>query len=89
MKTRARRDGDGLVLDGSKIYITSAEFAGLLRRLGRDGSERAEGQGDLLFLVERGTPGLVIGKAEKKMGQTGSPTNAVHFDGLPRARAAP
>jgi alkylation response protein AidB-like acyl-CoA dehydrogenase len=34
-----------------------------------------------VFLVESGTPGLVIGKAEAKMGQHGSPTNAVHFDG--------
>jgi alkylation response protein AidB-like acyl-CoA dehydrogenase len=31
--------------------------------------------------VEAGTPGLVVGRAEKKMGQTGSATNTVHFDG--------
>ena len=40
-----------------------------------------KGKGISCFLVERDTPGLVIGKAERKMGQHGSPTNAVHFEG--------
>ena len=79
MKTRARRDGD-FVLDGSKIYITSADSPAL-HRLGRDGPERAEGQGDLALPGRARHAGLVVGLAEKKMGQHGSPTNAVHFDG--------
>jgi alkylation response protein AidB-like acyl-CoA dehydrogenase len=81
MKTRARRDGDDYVLDGSKIYITSAEFAGIFVVWAVTDPEAPKGKGISVFLVERGTPGLVIGKAEKKMGQHGSPTNMVHFDG--------
>ncbi|HEX2510360.1 MAG TPA: acyl-CoA dehydrogenase family protein [Microvirga sp.] len=81
MKTRARRDGDSFVLDGSKIYITSAEFAGIFIVWAVTDPNAPKGRGISLFLVERGTPGLVVGPAEKKMGQHGSPTNAVHFDG--------
>ena len=81
MKTRARRDGDGFVIDGSKIYISSAEFAGLFVVWAVTDPDAPKGKGISCFLVERNTPGLVIGKAERKMGQHGSPTNAVHFEG--------
>lgn len=81
MKTRARRERDGYVLDGSKIYITSAEFAGLFVVWAVTDSAAPQGKGISVFLVERDTPGLTIGKAEQKMGQHGSPTNIVHFDG--------
>jgi alkylation response protein AidB-like acyl-CoA dehydrogenase len=81
MKTRARRDGDGFVIDGSKIYISSAEFAGLFVVWAVTDPDAPKGKGISCFLVERDTPGLVIGKAERKMGQHGSPTNAVHFEG--------
>lgn len=81
MRTRARRDGNGYVLEGSKIYITSAEYAGLFVVWAVTDPEAPKGKGISCFLVEGGTPGLVIGKAEKKMGQTGSATNVVHFDG--------
>ena len=39
----------------------------------------AKGKGISLFLVEAGTPGLIIGKKEEKMGQHASPTNEVLF----------
>jgi alkylation response protein AidB-like acyl-CoA dehydrogenase len=81
MTTRARRDGDAYVLDGSKLYISSAEFAGIFVVWAVTDPGAPKGRGISVFLVERGTPGLVIGKAEQKMGQHGSPTNAVHFDG--------
>jgi alkylation response protein AidB-like acyl-CoA dehydrogenase len=80
MRTRARRDSDGYILDGSKIYITSAEYAGLFVVWAVTDPEAPKGRGISCFLIERGAPGLVIGKAEKKMGQTGSATNIVNFD---------
>jgi alkylation response protein AidB-like acyl-CoA dehydrogenase len=81
MRTRARREGEGYIIDGSKIYITSAEFAGLFVVWAVTDPAAPKGRGISCFLVEHGTPGLVIGKAEKKMGQAGSPTNPVHFEG--------
>jgi alkylation response protein AidB-like acyl-CoA dehydrogenase len=81
MRMRARRDGDVFVLDGSKIYITSAEFAGIFVVWAVTDPDAPKGKGISVFLVERDTPGLSVGKAEAKMGQHGSPTNTVLFDG--------
>ncbi|MDJ1157945.1 acyl-CoA dehydrogenase family protein [Chelatococcus sp. SYSU_G07232] len=81
MKTRARRDGDAYVIDGAKLFITSAEFAGVFVVWAVTDPEAPKGKGISCFLVEAGTPGLAVGKAESKMGQHGSPTNVVHFDG--------
>ena len=80
MKTRARREGNGWRLDGEKLYISSAEYAGLFVVWAVTDPEARPGKGISCFLVEADTPGLVIGKAEKKMGQHGSPTNVVHLD---------
>lgn len=79
MRTKAVRDGNHYVLNGSKLYITSAEYAGVFVVWAVTAPDAPRGKGISCFLVERDTPGLVIGKAEKKMGQTGSVTNEVHF----------
>jgi alkylation response protein AidB-like acyl-CoA dehydrogenase len=79
MKTRARRED--FVLDGEKVYITSAEYAGLFVVWAVTDPDAPKGKGISCFLVEAGTPGLTIGKAERKLGQHGSATNTVHFDG--------
>jgi alkylation response protein AidB-like acyl-CoA dehydrogenase len=79
MKTRAVLDGNHYVLNGTKLYITSAEYAGVFVVWAVTDPDAAKGKGITCFLVEAGTPGLIIGKAEKKMGQTGSATNEVVF----------
>ncbi|MGP9820834.1 acyl-CoA dehydrogenase family protein [Salinarimonas sp. NSM] len=81
MRTRARRDGDDWVIDGQKIYITSAEYAGIFVVWAVTDPNARPGKGISCFLVEAGTPGLVVGRAEEKMGQHGSPTNVVHLEG--------
>ncbi len=81
MRTQAVRDGDHYVLDGAKLYITSAEYAGVFVVWAVTDKSAAKGKGITCFLVEAGTPGLTVGKAEKKMGQTGSATNEVLFQG--------
>jgi acyl-CoA dehydrogenase len=81
LRTRARRTDAGWVLDGEKLYISSAEYAGLFVVWAVTDPDARKGKGISCFLVERDVPGLVIGKAEHKMGQTGSATNTVHFDG--------
>ncbi len=79
MKTRAVKDGNHYVLNGAKLYITSAEYAGVFVVWAVTDPDAPKGKGISCFLVEADTPGLVIGKAEKKMGQTGSATNEVLF----------
>lgn len=81
MRTRAVRDGDDYILTGEKIYITSAEYAGVFVVWAVTDPARPKGKGISCFLVEAATPGVIIGKAEHKMGQTGSATNPVSFVG--------
>lgn len=88
MRTKAILEGDAFVLEGEKIYITSAEYAGVFVVWAVTDPGAPKGKGISCFLVEADTPGLVIGKAEKKLGQHGSATNTVHFDGARVSRSA-
>lgn len=80
MRTKAIRDGDDWLLNGSKVYITSGEYAGVFVVWAVTDTEAPKGKGISCFLVDAGTPGLSVGKAEDKMGQIGSATNTVNFD---------
>jgi acyl-CoA dehydrogenase len=80
LKTVALRDGDHYILNGSKRYITNANIASIFTVMARtDPANRGAG-GISAFVVERGTPGLFIGKSEKKMGQQGAHISDVTFD---------
>jgi alkylation response protein AidB-like acyl-CoA dehydrogenase len=79
MTTSAVLDGDEWVLNGSKIFITSGTCAGVFVIWAVTDPEAPKGKGISLFLLEAGTPGLVIGKKEEKMGQHASATNELLF----------
>ncbi|NCP02208.1 MAG: acyl-CoA dehydrogenase [Deltaproteobacteria bacterium] len=79
MTTSARRDGDDWVLNGSKIFITSAPYAGVFVVWAVTDKTAPRGKGISCFLVEADTPGLTIGKQEEKLGQHASATNEVIF----------
>lgn len=79
MRATAVRDGDEWILNGSKLYITSAEYAGLFVVWAVTDSAMPKGKGISCFIVENDLPGIDIGKAEEKMGQRGSATNVVTF----------
>ena len=81
MATRAAQDGDSWVLDGEKVFITSAPYAGVFVVWAVTDPAAPRGKGISCFLVEGGTPGLVLGKEERKMGQRGSATCSLSFDG--------
>ena len=80
MKTRAVKDGNEWVLNGTKMWISSAEYADVFVVWAVTDSTAPKGKGISCFLVESGTPGLVIGKSENKMGQNASTTNTVSFE---------
>ena len=80
MTTTAVLDGDEWVLNGSKIFITSAPYAGVFVVWAVTDKSAAKGKGISCFLVEQGAPGLVIGKQEEKTGQHASATNELVFD---------
>jgi acyl-CoA dehydrogenase len=71
LKTSARRDGEVYRLNGVKRFITNAPDADIFTLMARTGEEGANGIS--AFIVERRSPGLTVGKAERKMGQQGAP----------------
>ena len=79
MTTTAVLDGDTWVLNGSKIFITSASCAGVFVVWAITDPEAPKGKGVSVFLVEAGVGGFEIGKAEKKMGQHASSTHELLF----------
>lgn len=83
MRTTARREGDHWIIDGQKQWITSGAHAGVFVVWARTGDrEKLPGtRGISCFLVEGGTPGLKVGKAEDKMGIRGSNTVGLTFEG--------
>ncbi|MEU2421861.1 acyl-CoA dehydrogenase family protein [Streptomyces sp. NPDC007851] len=78
LRTRAVRDGDSWVINGTKAWITHggiADFYTVMARTGGEGSH-----GITAFLVPGNAEGLSGAVPEKKMGMKGSPTAQVHFD---------
>ncbi|ATB39607.1 butyryl-CoA dehydrogenase [Cystobacter fuscus] len=78
MRTTAVRRGDTWVLNGSKQWITSGEFAGVMVVWAQTGGQG--GKGISAFIVEGGTPGLHVGKHEDKMGLRASNTVSLTFE---------
>jgi acyl-CoA dehydrogenase len=80
LRTRARRDGDHYILNGTKRFITNAPEAGVFTVMARSNLEEKGAGGISAFLVEAGTPGLKLGKTDRKMGQRGNHTCDVIFE---------
>lgn len=80
MRTSAVLDGDSWVLNGQKIFISSAEFAGVFVVWAVTDKDAKKGKGISAFLVEPSFPGFTVGKDEKKLGQHGSSTNELIFE---------
>ena len=80
LRTRAVRDGDHYILNGTKRYITNANKADLFTVMARTNQEEPGAKGVSAFIVERDTPGLSVGKPEKKMGQQGAHICDVIFE---------
>jgi alkylation response protein AidB-like acyl-CoA dehydrogenase len=79
LKTRARRQGDHYVLDGSKAFISGAGVSDVYLVMARTGDGGAGGIS--CVLVENGTAGLSFGAQEKKLGWHSQPTAMVTFEG--------
>jgi alkylation response protein AidB-like acyl-CoA dehydrogenase len=78
LKTRAVRDGDHYVLNGSKAFISGAGTSDIYVCMVRTGEDGPKGISCLV--VEKGTPGLSFGKKERKMGWNSQPTAQVIFE---------
>ena len=80
LRTTAIKDGDHYVVNGTKRYITNAPHAGLFTLMARTNPADKGAGGVSAFIVEAGTPGITIGKRDKKMGQRGAHTADVIFE---------
>lgn len=80
-RTRAVRDGDSYVLSGGKCFITNGGYADIFTVLASTDPGKGR-RGLTCFLVERGLPGISIGKEENKCGIRTTNTVEVVFDGV-------
>jgi acyl-CoA dehydrogenase len=81
LRTRAVRDGDGYIINGSKRYISNAPYAQLITVMARTHAERLPKNAHVTaFLVPTATPGVRIGAKDRKMGQSGAASSDVYFE---------
>jgi acyl-CoA dehydrogenase len=80
IRTRAVRDGDHYVLDGSKIFITNGVLADLYFVAAKTDPQAKGSRGISIFAVERGTPGFRVSRALKKQGWLASDTAELVFE---------
>lgn len=87
MKTRFTPDGEDIVVDGGKTFITSGDVADLYLLFGKWRGIDDERKAISALVFEKGTPGLSVVRTEDKMGIRASSTAALSFDGcrVPRA----
>lgn len=81
IQTRAEREGDEWVIDGTKAWITNASIAPLIVTLCRTGSG-ASSDSLSLIVVPAEADGVTVHPGEKKMGTRASPTHAVSYEGV-------
>ncbi len=80
LKTRAVRDGDDYVLDGSKAFISGAGATDMLVVMARTGGEGARGIS--AFAVPADSPGIAYGRKEEKLGWNSQPTRGITFENV-------
>ncbi len=80
IRTRAGRDGDHWVLNGTKMFITNGVLADLVFVAARTEAHAKGSRGISIFAVERGTPGFRVGRALKKQGWLASDTAELVFE---------
>ncbi|ANB56142.1 hypothetical protein GFC29_2649 [Anoxybacillus sp. B7M1] len=80
LKTKAVRQGDYYILNGSKVFITNGGEADTYIVFARTNPDETGSRGISAFIVEKDTPGFIIGKDEKKMGLHGSRTVQISFE---------
>jgi alkylation response protein AidB-like acyl-CoA dehydrogenase len=82
MLTRAIREGDEWVIDGSKNWITNSGIADFYVVFAVTDRDAGHSRGITAFVVEADRPGFSVGKLEHKLGIRGSPTGQPVFDGV-------
>ena len=82
MRTRARRDGDDWILNGTKAWITNSGVSEYYTVYAVTDPEGRRGANITAFVVEKSDEGFTFGEPERKLGIKGSPTRELHFDNV-------
>ena len=82
LKTRAERDGDEYVINGSKAFISGAGATDVLVLMARTGDANSGAGGISAFVVPADAAGISYGKKEEKMGWNSQPTRTISFDNV-------
>ncbi len=80
LKTRAVREDDQWVLNGSKMFISNAEHGTMFSVFARTDPEKSKAKGISCILVHKGTPGFQVSRHLKKMGYRGIRTSELVFE---------
>ncbi len=80
VRTTAVRKKDTYVLNGTKTLITSGEISGVIVAWATTDPSARKGKGISAFVIEKGTPGLIVERSEEKMGHRASPINELVFE---------
>jgi len=80
IRTTAVRDGDSFVVNGSKMYCTNGSNAAVTTFTAITGTQPNGRKEITAFVVDQGTPGLVLGKLERKLGMRASDTRMIFFE---------
>jgi alkylation response protein AidB-like acyl-CoA dehydrogenase len=84
ISTVARRDGDVYRVTGSKMWVTNGRYAELFLLLAKtDPAASPPHRGMSAFVIEKGAPGLTVGRDVDKLGYKTVETTELHFDGFP------
>ena len=81
LKTTIKEDGDDVVINGNKMWITNAGYADLFVLYGTT-DPALKHKGITAVVIEKGTPGIEVGKKEDKMGHRCSDTRAITFNNV-------
>jgi len=87
MKTRFTPDGDDIVIDGSKLFITNGDVADCILLFGKYAGIDDPKKAISVLVLEKGAPGFEVLRLEDKMGHRGSSTASLRFDGVRVPRA--
>ncbi len=80
LKMRAREEGDGFVINGSKIFITNGQHCDLIALAARTNTDAKGSKGTSVFLFDCKTPGFKRGRNLEKIGLHASDTSELFFE---------
>jgi len=80
LRTTARREGDVYVVNGTKRYITNAPHAGMFTLMARTNPDERGANGISALIVDANSPGITLGRRDRKMGHKGAHTCDVIFE---------